>query len=218
MNNHILIVDDHPAVRMAVRHLLENEGCTVIGEATNGSDALRLTLELRPDTLVLDIGLPHLDGLAVIHHLDALHLPVKIIVLTAKESSHVAIRCMRAGAHGFVNKRQDLGDLINAIRAVNEGLGYFDQQVLPRTAILLLEDRQAAQLKSLSARELDILQKLAQGLSNKQIAERMSLSNKTISTFKVRLLVKLNAHSLVDLYEVASRNGLIAQQTGLYVP
>lgn len=77
MNNTILIVDDHPAVRMTVRHLLENEGCTIVGEADNGSDALRLTHELLPDTLVLDIGLPHLDGLAVINTLTALRLPVK---------------------------------------------------------------------------------------------------------------------------------------------
>jgi len=201
MNNQILIVDDHPAVRMAVRHLLEIEGCTVVGEADNGVDALRLTHELRPDTLVLDIGLPHLDGLSIVDQLTAQRLPVKIIVLTAKESNHIALRCMQAGAHGFVNKHQDLCELINAIHAVNNGRGYFAQRVLPWACIERLQDIQEAQFKSLSTRELEVLQQLAQGLTNKQIAERMALSNKTISTYKVRLMVKLNARTLLDLYE-----------------
>ncbi|GLH41381.1 DNA-binding response regulator [Pseudomonas atacamensis] len=211
MNNQILIVDDHPAVRMTVRHLLESEGCSIIGETDNGSDALLLIRELRPDTLVLDIGLPHVDGLTIIDHLATQRSPIKIIVLTAQESNHIAIRCMQAGAHGFVNKHQDLCELIHAIRAVNDGLGYFAQQVLPRTYIDLLQERQEAQFKTLSNRELDVLQQLAQGLSNKQIAERMSLSAKTISACRVRLLIKLNARTLGDLYEVASYNGLLKQ-------
>ena len=201
MNNQILIVDDHPAVRMTVRHLVENAGCTVVGEADNGTQALRLTRELLPDTLILDIGLPHIDGLAIIDQLTALRLPVKIIVLTAKESNHVALRCMQAGAHGFVNKHQDLCELINAIRAVNQGRGYFAQRVLPLARIERLHYEQDAQFKTLSTRELEVLQQLFQGLSNKQIAERMGLSNKTISTYKVRLMIKLNARTLMDLYE-----------------
>lgn len=201
MNNQILIADDHPVVRMTVRHLVENAGCTVVGEADNGTQALRLTRELLPDTLILDIGLPHIDGLAIIDQLTALRLPVKIIVLTAKESNHVALRCMQAGAHGFVNKHQDLCELINAIRAVNKGRGYFAQRVLPWARIERLHDRQEAQFKNLSTRELEVLQQLAQGLTNKQIAERMALSNKTISTYKVRLMIKLNARTLLDLYE-----------------
>ncbi|WP_073521800.1 response regulator transcription factor [Pseudomonas fluorescens] len=198
MNNRILIVDDHPAVRMTVRRLLENEGCTIVGEADNGSDALRLTHELHPDTLVLDIGLPDIDGLSIIDQLTTLRLPVKIVVLTAKESNHFAIRCIQAGAHGYVNKHQDLCELINAVRAVNDGLGYIAQRALPWTCIDLLQHGQEALFKTLSARELDILQKLSQGLSNKEIAERMSLSSKTISACKARLLIKLNASMLPE--------------------
>jgi two-component system response regulator EvgA len=201
MNNQILIVDDHPAVRMTVRHIVESEGCNVVGEADNGVDALRLMHELHPDTLVLDIGLPHIDGLAIIGQLTALRLRVKIIVLTAKESNHVALRCMQAGAHGFVNKHQDLCELINAIRAVNRGRGYFAQRVLPWSRIGRLHHRQEALFENLSARELEVLQQLAQGLANKQIADRMGLSSKTISTYKVRLMLKLNARTLLDLYE-----------------
>lgn len=200
MNNQILIVDDHPAVRMTVRHLLENEGCNIVGETDNGSDALRLTHELHPDTLVLDIGLPDIDGLSIIDQLTALRSPVKIIVLTAKESNHIAIRCMRAGAHGFVNKHQDLCELVSAIHAINDGLGYYAQRALPWTFIDFMQQEQEALFKTLSIRELDVLQQLSQGLSNKQIAERMSLSNKTISACKARLLIKLNDSQISDLF------------------
>lgn len=200
MNNQILIVDDHPAVRLTVRHLLKNEGCNIVGETDNGSDALRLTQELHPDTLVLDIGLPDIDGLSIIEHLASLRSPVKIIVLTAKESNHFAIRCMRAGAHGFVNKHQELCDLVSAIQGINDGLGYFAQRALPWICIDLLKQEQEALFKTLSARELDILQQLSQGLSNKQIAERMSLSSKTISAYKARLLIKLNDSQVSDLF------------------
>ncbi len=211
MNNQILIVDDHPAVRMTVRHLLESEGCTILGEADNGSDALRLTRELRPNTVVLDIGLPHVEGLAMIDHLTALRLPVKIIVLTAKESNHIAMRCMRAGAHGFVNKHHDLCELINTIRVDNVDLGYFALRALPLTCIDLLQNHQNAQLKNLSSRELHVLQKLAQGMNTIEISERMLLSTQTISACKVRLLIKLNARTLGNLFEVVSFNGLIDQ-------
>lgn len=200
MNNQILIVDDHPAVRMTVRHLVENEGGTIVAETDTGADALRLTHQLRPDTVILDIGLPDVNGLSIIDQLIVLHAPVKIIVLTAKESNHIAIRCMRAGAHGYVNKRQDLCELVNAIHAVNDGLGYFAQRALPWSYIDLLQQEQEALFKKLSLRELDVLQQLSQGLSNGQIAERMSLSSEAIRACKARLLIKLNASLLPDLF------------------
>ncbi|SDT99263.1 response regulator transcription factor [Pseudomonas yamanorum] len=189
MDNQILIIDNHPAVRMTVRHLLENEGCTIVGEADNSTDALRLTHARQPDTLVLGIGSPNVDDLSFIHQLTALRLPVKIIVLTARESSNIAIHCMRAGAHGFVNKHQDLFELVKAIGAAN----LLGQKALSWTCIDLPQQGQEAFFKKLSKRELNVLQKLSQGLSSQQIAERMSLSKKTIIACKARLLVKLNA-------------------------
>ncbi|MGF6401535.1 two-component system response regulator EvgA [Pseudomonas frederiksbergensis] len=208
MNNQVVIVDDHPAIRMTVRFLLEGEGYQIVGEAENGADALNLIPELQPGTLILDIGLPKIDGLTVISRLATLRIPVKIIVLTAQESDHIAIRCMKAGAHGFVNKQDDLCELINAIRAVSSGYSYFPERAFCLTRCDGSQDGEEELLKALSTRELRVLQQLAQGLSNKQIAERMLLSSKTISTYKTRLLVKLNASTLLDLYDLAKRNGL----------
>ncbi|AZC83974.1 response regulator transcription factor [Pseudomonas chlororaphis] len=208
MNNQVVIVDDHPVVRMTVRFLLEGEGYKVVGEAGNGADALSLIEELQPGTVILDIGLPRVDGLTVISRLTALRLPVKTIVLTAQVSNHIAIRCMEAGAHGFVNKHNDLCELVNAIRAVASGYSYFPDRAFCLTRREGGKDCDEELLKTLSIRELGVLQQLAQGLSNKHIAERMSLSSKTISTYKTRLLLKLNASTLLDLYDLAKRNGL----------
>ncbi|MBT9300907.1 response regulator transcription factor [Pseudomonas sp. TAE6080] len=207
MNNQVIIVDDHPVIRMSVRLLLESEGHAVVGESGNGADALDLIQALQPAMVVLDIGLPKIDGLTIISRLVALRMQVKVIVLTAQESNHMEIRCMEAGAYGFVNKYDDLCELISALQAVKSGHRYFPRQKRSLTA-LEMGATQEDLLRTLSIRELCVLQYLTQGLSNKQIAERMSLSGKTISTYKTRLLSKLNASTLLDLYELVKRNDL----------
>jgi two-component system response regulator EvgA len=208
MNNEVLIIDDHPAVRMTVRLLLQEEGYSVIGEADNGVDALQQIQTLQPALIILDIGLPKIDGLTLISRLKSKHLSVKIIVLTGQESNHIAQRCMQAGAHGFVNKKNDLCDLVNAARTVKEGQRYFPNSKMPLPRHDRVPETEAEMLKNLTTRELIVLQQLVQGLSNNEIAERMFLSNKTISTYKTRLLAKLNATSILDLYDLAKRNGL----------
>ncbi|WP_159812880.1 response regulator transcription factor [Pseudomonas sp. 18058] len=208
MNDRVLIADDHPAVRMSVRLILEEKGYEVVGEAGDGVKALTLTQDLLPDVIILDIGLPRIDGLTVISRLKSFDARVKIIVLTGQESEQIALRCMQIGADAFVSKHQELCDLINALRAVKRGYSYS-----PDHACTLIRrhddpDQEEELLQSLTARELMVLQQLARGISNKTIAERMSLSSKTVSTYKTRLLLKLNASTLLDLYDLAKRNGL----------
>lgn len=203
-----LIVDDHPVIRLAVRLLLEREGFNVIGETDNGVDALQLARDHLPDLVVLDIGIPKLDGLEVIARLETLGLPLRVLVLTSKPSDLFALRCMQAGAAGFVCKEEDLGELVNAAKAILAGYSYFPKQTLTtvRRSDVMLNDREL--IGSLSDREVTVLQQLANGLSNKQIGDSMLLSNKTISTYKTRLMQKLSAKNLVDLIEFAKRNEL----------
>lgn len=208
MNNRVILVDDHPAMRMVVRCLLENEGFDVISETDNGSDALLLVKQLHPDILILDIGIPLIDGLTVIHRLQALNLPVKIIVLTGQESEHLAMRCMKFGAHGFVNKKNELDSLVNAIRTIDAGYNLYPHRATHPGRRENFSDSDDKLLATLSSRELWVLQKLSQGMTNKKIAEDMMLSTKTISTYKTRILTKLNARNLLDLFELAKRNGL----------
>ncbi|WP_256595406.1 MULTISPECIES: response regulator transcription factor [Pseudomonas] len=207
MNNQVVIVDDHPAIRMTLRLLLETEGYEIVGEAENGAQAMNLIQALQPGTVILDLGLPKVDGLTVLNRLTALRLPVKVIVLTAQVSDSLAIQCMQAGAHGFVNKHKELCELVNAIQAVANGHNYFPDGTFCLPLHKDSNGHNAKLLSTLSTRELRVLQQLAQGLSNKQIAERMLLSRRTISTYKTQLLVKLNTSNLLDLYGLTKRNG-----------
>lgn len=204
----ILIVDDHPVIRMAMKMLLEAEGHQIVGDTDNGVDAISLGRELKPDLVILDIGIPRLDGLEVISRLMELALPLKILVLTGQSASLFALRSMQAGAAGFVCKQGGLAELVTAVNAVASGYSYFPSSAMRPVQQGAYSD-DVELLGRLSDREVSVLQYLSQGYSNKQISEQMFISNKTVSTYKARLLLKLNAGSLVDLIEFAKRNTLI---------
>ncbi|EML1097017.1 response regulator transcription factor [Pseudomonas aeruginosa] len=204
----ILIVDDHPVIRMDMKMLLEAEGHQIVGDTDNGVDAISLGRELKPDLVILDIGIPRLDGLEVISRLMVLALPLKILVLTGQSASLFALRSMQAGAAGFVCKQGGLAELVTAVNAVASGYSYFPSSAMRPVQQGAYSD-DVELLGRLSDREVSVLQYLSQGYSNKQISEQMFISNKTVSTYKARLLLKLNAGSLVDLIEFAKRNTLI---------
>ncbi|MBS0041144.1 response regulator transcription factor [Shewanella sp. SP2S2-4] len=208
MKRKILIVDDHPVVVLALKIILEQSGFEVIAETNNGVDALKLIKELSPDAVILDIGIPQLDGLEVIERSRNLVKSPPILVLTAQPSDHFVSRCIQAGASGFVSKQKDMNEVTGALRAILSGHSYFP--IVNNSNIISKSSQDEVELiKKLSTREMAVLQQLAVGLSNKEIAERMLLSNKTISTYKTRLLEKLNAKTLVDIIDIAKRHQLI---------
>ena len=204
----VLIVDDHPVIRLAVRVLLEKHGMRVVAEADNGIDAVQLVRDLTPQVVVLDIGIPKLDGYTVISRIKALNVRSEILILTSQPADSVCRRCIQLGARGFVNKEEDLGSLINAIKAVDAGYSFFPS--LSFDSVNSAEQlTELEQIQSLTDREVTVLQHLAQGYTNKQIGEMLFLSNKTVSTYKKRLMQKLKAKSLVELIEMAKRNALV---------
>lgn len=207
LNTKVLIVDDHPAVRMALRMVLEREGFEV-QEASEGVQAVQATREHQPALVILDIGLPKLDGLNVIQRLRSITPAPKIVVLTGQPAEIFAQRSLQAGASGFIHKQEDLSDLITAARAVLSGHTYFPSVALHsgRPSQNGASDQEF--LAALSDRELIVLKRLARGQRNQQIADELLLSNKTVSTYKTRLMQKLNASSLVELTDFARRNGL----------
>lgn len=208
MKRKILIVDDHPVVVLALKIILEQSGFEVIAETNNGVDALKLIKELSPDAVILDIGIPQLDGLEVIERSRKLVKSTPILVLTAQPSDHFVSRCIQAGASGFVSKQKDMNEVTGALRAILSGHSYFP--IVNNSNIISKSSQDEVELiKKLSTREMAVLQQLAVGLSNKEIAERMLLSNKTISTYKTRLLEKLNAKNIVDIIEIVKRHQLI---------
>ncbi|HEK1692293.1 LuxR family transcriptional regulator [Pseudomonas putida] len=203
----VFIVDDHPVIRLAVRMLLENQNYKVVGESDNGVDAMQMIRETLPDLVILDISIPKLDGLEVLSRFQTMALPLKVLILTAQSPALFAVRCMHSGAAGYVCKQEDLSELLSAIKAVLAGYNYFPSQAIHaghETA-----DTDLRLFRQVNDRELMVLQLFAQGRSNKEIAKGMFLSNKTVSTYKKRLMQKLQVDTLVDLIEMAKRNALV---------
>ncbi|MHA6195071.1 response regulator [Pseudomonas wadenswilerensis] len=204
-----MIVDDHPFIRASVRMLLRQEQFDVVAEADNGVDAMRLIREYEPDIAILDISIPRMDGLEIITRVKAAQMSMKMLVLTSQVPGYFSLRCMRLGASGYVSKNDDLSELRKAIMAIMSGYTYFPEISLSSVNRYDCQATETQRIERLTDRELLILQQLARGLSNKAIGEIMLLSNKTISTYKTRLLEKLRVTSQVDLADLARRHSLI---------
>lgn len=204
----ILIVDDHPAIQMAVDFLLTQDGHSVVGVASNGVDAVHFFKKNMPACVVLDIGIPKLDGIEVIKRIKEIEPSSNVIVLSAQDSHHVMMRCYQAGANGFLSKLDDLSILKEAIKVCMKGGLFFPREVIKsgRNAPDVNSD---GAISSLSDREMKVFLSICQGMSNKDIANDMLLSEKTISTYKTRLMQKLQVGNMVELLDVAKRNMLL---------
>ncbi|POA31512.1 MULTISPECIES: response regulator transcription factor [unclassified Pseudomonas] len=212
----VLIADDHPVVVAAVKMLLAalkdsngREMFQTILESFNGVEALQTILTQSPDLVVLDLNIPRLGGLELLSRLQRDQSPSRVVVFTSSEPRFYVDRCMRAGALGFVSKTNDLQELRKAVQAVMSGYMYFPQLDSSSVSLDPLQLNESQMIGKLSDRELSIFRYLALGFSNKEIAKAMNLSHKTISTYKTRLIAKLNVKSLVHLREFAIRNQLI---------
>ncbi len=204
----VVIVDDHPLIRVAVRSLLENKGHTIMAEAGNGVDAIQLVRTHKPDVVILDLDIPKLDGLSVLTHFKSNQLTARILVLTAGDPADFAARCLKAGASGFVSKSGELSEVTDAVTALLLGLRYF-----PSCTIHSPQENSghAKNIPSspLTNREITILRLLLKGRKNRDIATTLFISHKTVSTHKSRLLRKFNATNLLELVEVAGRGNAL---------
>lgn len=204
-----LVVDDHPIIRSAVKLVLLQENFEIVVEANDGAHAVHQARQLQPDLVVLDISMPRLDGLQAIPRIMNLSLETRILVLTSLDPAMYLKRCMIAGAAGFISKNDDLDELHRAIRGVMSGYTYFPNLNIGSVRRSDNEISEQKILDSLTDRELMVLIHLSHGLSNKEIGELMTCSNKTISTYKTRLLERFKVTSILSLSEIAKRNRII---------
>ncbi|MDD2056916.1 response regulator [Pseudomonas sp. GD03860] len=203
----VLLVDHLPIVRDGLRALLARTGHQVLAEVDNGQDALDKCRQLHPELVILELLVPRLGGLDLLRRLRASHEGIKLLVYSVQEASLYAARSLQAGADAYVSKTEALTELEHALQAVSHGRSYF-----PREATRTEAPRQEgeSELEQLSGRELTVLQMLSQGLNNKDIAGQLSLSYKTVSTYKARLHQKLKVDNDFQLLEVARNHGLVA--------
>lgn len=221
----IMLVDDHDVVRTGLRSYLETQpGMQVVAEASDGAAAIQLAVEKRPNIILMDITMAGMDGLEATRQLKTLCPESQVLALTVHEDKQYFMEMLAAGASGYLTKQAAADELVAAIRAVAEGNVYLQ----PALARWLLEDYQrlvrhsaaarphhekeetAVGLDVLSARERQVLELVAQGLSNDQIGKRLELSPKTIARHRERIMNKLNMHSRTELVKFAIRTGLIS--------
>ncbi len=208
----ILIVDDHPIVRQGLRTLLElQEDIQVIGEAANGKIGVELTAQLKPDIVLMDLVMPELDGISAIRQISALKQTTRVIALTSFVEDDKVIPAIQAGAVSFLLKDVSPTELMEAIRAANRGEARLHPDVIRK-----LMNQVAAQSVSnrtlsseLTERESDVLALVAQGLSNREIAKNLVISEKTVKTHISNLLSKLRQEDRTRLAIYAIKNGLV---------
>ena len=208
----ILIADDHELVRQGMRAIFESEPQWVVcGEARTGLQALAMTLELKPDLVVLDVSLPELNGIEVTRQIRRA-LPVAILIVTMHDSDEVVKEAMDAGANGLVLKAEAGRTLADAVRMIL-ARGEFISDRVSRVAgrVTSLGDTAPARRKPslLTSRERQVLQLLAEGQANKEVATSLQISTKTAETHRARIMAKLEVHSMSELVRYAIRNRII---------
>ncbi len=206
----VLLVDDHAILRAGLRALLATyPDIEVVGEAGDGSEAIQRVKELRPDIVLMDISMPGMNGLTATRYILEAHPDVRIIILTQYDSKEYILPLLQVGASGYVLKQCADTDLVKAIRSVYAG----DSFLYPSVARTLLESylgkEENATHEELTPREREILVLIAQGYTNRQIAEILHISPKTVDVHRSRLMKKLDLHNVADLTRYAIRHGLV---------
>lgn len=213
MTTRLLIVDDHAVVRSGLRMLLENEhDIEIVGEAGNAKQAIEAATRLKPNIILMDIGLPDLSGIEATHEIKKRFPDVAIVALTIHEDEEYFFKMLEAGATGYVPKRAAPDELLTAIRAAATGQVY----LYPSLAKLLVRDflnggRPADQQvqSEITTREQEILTYLAEGSNNEEIANSLVISPKTVARHRENIMRKLNLHSRAELVRYAIRKGII---------
>ena len=207
----ILLVDDHAIMRDGIKALLSiYDDIEVVGEASEGREAIEMARELNPDVVVMDISMPGMDGLEVTRRLTKRNPGMKVIILTQHDNREYILSAIKVGAAGYIPKKALGADLVSAIRAVHSG----DSFLYPSAAKALMDDyrKQAEQpdiYESLTEREREILKLIAEGLTSRDIANALYISQKTVQGHRTKIMEKLDLHNRTELIKYAIRKGLV---------
>ena len=207
----VVLADDHSMVREALARILEDSGAaTIVGQASDGADVLKTIEETDPECVVLDYSMPNHDAPALIANLQQTHPRLKILVLTVHENIHYAVRVLESGAHGYLIKSAAVDELVQAIRTVHDGGIYLSPSVSQEVLVHLRNPkRNRLGLESLSQREFDLLRMLGEGKTLQQCAKQMKVSTSTASTYRSRLMEKMNLNSTAEIIRFALEHNVI---------
>jgi len=207
----VVLADDHAIVREPLAQILEKSGCIrVVGQAADGLQALDVVATTHPDVLVLDYSMPKLNALTAIESLMRQHPLVKVLVLTVHENIHYAVKVLESGAHGYVIKSAAVQELVEAIQSVAQGELYISPKVSQKVIQHLRQPkRDRVGLEALSQREFDLLRVLGAGMSLKEAARQLNISTSSASTYRTRLMEKLQLRTTAELIRFALENDIV---------
>jgi len=212
----VLVADDHPVVRKGLQSCLAKQGnLRIVGEAADGDEALRKARELSPDVVLMDISMPGMNGLAVTEVLRKEAPDMKVLILSVHSNKEYIFRVIQAGAHGYVSKEAPPEELLRAIESVHEGEPHFSEDIA-RAALneFVNTGGKKEPFAQLTVREREVLVLIAEGQSNKEIADRLGIGVRTIETHRERIMRRLNIHSVAGLTKYAIANGLVTLESG----
>ena len=203
-----IIADDHIIFRQGLLKLLQSaEDIEVIADTGSSDEALRLIIEKRPDVAILDISMPALSGIEILEEVQRKGIGTKIVFLTMHSDPLTAKKAIQSNASGYVLKDDAFEDLLYAVKAVASGGTFVSPSISEK--VLKLDTRREKEGSILTVREREVLQLIASGLTNKKIADKLSVSVKTVETHRTRILQKLDAHTAADLVRYAIKTGLL---------
>lgn len=208
----ILVADDHPVVRKGLQSCLaKQDRLKIVGEASDGDEALKKTRELSPDVVLMDISMPGMNGLAVTEVLRKESPAVKVLVLSVHNNRDYIFRIIQAGAHGFISKEAPPDELLRAIESVYSGEPFFSPEIA-KAALnqLVTSGGKKDPFAQLTSREREVLVLIAEGQSNKEIATKLGIGVRTIETHRERIMRRLDIHSVAGLTKFAIANGMIS--------
>jgi DNA-binding NarL/FixJ family response regulator len=215
LNIRVLVADDHAIVREGLGIMLGNQpDMEVVGLATNGREAIRMVDQYQPDVAVMDISMPELNGIEAIQQMLPSHPRMKVIVLSIHETKPYVYRALKAGAKGYLIKETAGLEVVDAVRAVYRGERYLSQRIsdlLTDVSFRKLEgSKEVSPLEQLSPREREILQLVAEGKTSQEIAEIISISPKSVDTYRSRLMHKIGVEDVAGLVKFAIQHGVIS--------
>ncbi len=206
----VLLTDDHTLVRTGIKRLLEDsKQVEIIGEASCGEDSLDLAHKLKPDVILMDVNMPGIGGVEACRRILIRNPSQKIIVLTIYTEKIFPKRMLEIGAKGYLTKECGIAEMIEAIRVVKGGGAYIEPAIAQQLALSLLPGNAENLIDRLSRREFQVMLMISYGMSNLQISEKLCLSPKTVSTYRLRLLQKLGANNEIDLLKIAVEQGMV---------
>ncbi len=200
----VLIADNHPIVRMGIRQVLNSSSdMNVIEDAATTTELFTKLKEVTPDVVILEMDIPEINGIATLRKIKQEFPDIKVLIYSGQSEDVYALSTIRAGAYGYLSKSAELDYIISAVRKVSEGSMFITNELAQRLAFDEGTQKPRRFFRKLSTREVEVLKMLASGKRNKEVAQGLNLNEKTVSTYKARLMKKLNVDNLVDLLQQA---------------